>query len=826
MSFKKWLIAFISGVLMLFPRLELDGCGPMLYDEAFRVWLFQPNLVNNEALLPFTYTSTLFFQAGKTDDGDAYIALDSTYLKTNVTEWQAECPSAKTVDIHALLYETDPNTYFEKIKSNGLNQNTFVQALKNKPELLAYFNFAKQCEYAFNGGSRPNPDWFEADTIATQTLVPKAEALLKSAKQPFVRLRTAYQLIKAYEYLDNTEGVKKIFDAHIKSSKSTSWIVGSALFYYAKAQPEGVARNLWATNCYEKTQDKKFQSLKLINREKRTETVAEACDDKQRALAATLMTLQYPGRSLDEIQAVYTANPTQSELPMLIEREINKLEDWLYTYELTSARTNLHESVHRLANGTSFEALDYSSKDYAQKEAAQQAANWQSDRIYLNNVAGFVDKLISENKVKDREFMLLSGAHLAFLTQNFEKTRTYLATLKTLPNVPANVRVQADLTRVLCDLYAAPTISAEVEASIAQFETTLQKEKKVITDFETFRQQVYLFIGKKFIAQGKVGRGCLLTMMSERFTKYVSAFAHENGYHRLFGLAKPADFDDVLQIINTPKTAFERFLAAEKRPYLTEEGHYDEKTDEWVVIKSPRQWDVNKIKDYKASYYVRHDQMDNALAVFKTIPLTYWQEEPYSTMLNCNPFYIDLAHPHATIFADSTKYNKTTFTQRVVALQNEAKRDPSVSAKNYYLLGNAYFNISWKGNFWLMSDISWGTSESYSEYFTEDNTFANNYFGLERAQKYYELCLKTTNDVKLAALCHFMIGYCSETRTDYNFYKGNENRWDPNAPKPPDFDNPYNGVFESKFPNSLAIYGGRDYWCTHYENLAKLYSGF
>ena len=828
MSFKKSLIASISLVLMLFPRLELNGCGPFMFDEEFRVWLFQPNLVNNEALVPFTYSSNLYFHAGNRGE-DLSEYFDSSFIQINVVEWQAELPAAKAKDTYNLLYNTEPTAYQRQVKGDSLRQNSFYQALKEKPEHLSYFNFAKNCEAAFGGGNSTDENWtWQKDSIAIRKLVTKAETLLKTTKSPFVRLRTAYQLVKAHEYLTNTEGVRKAFDTYIKDSKSNSWIVGSALFYYAKAQPNPVVRNMFAANCFDRTKDKKLQSLKLINNEQTKTTLIAAQDAHQRAVVGLMLGLRNPGRSLDVMQAVYDADPMQNDFPMLIEREINKLEDWLFSYNVAENETYLSRTIHfprKKKEGT--DELEENIVDNMKPEEYEKArrANWQSDRAYLDNVATFVDKVISEKKIKDPAFALLSGAHLAFMKQDFSKARTYLAALKTQNDAKPNVRVQAELTDVLCDLYEKPQISAATEQKIAQFDAVLQKNKESITDFETFRQQIYIFIGQKLIEQGSIAKGCLTTMLSDRFTKAIVPYTQENGYHRLYGLAKPADFDAALRILTAPKTAFEQLLAAEKRPYIEEDGYYDEKKQEWVEVKKPRLWDLNKIKDYKATYYIRHDQIDSALTVLKTIRRSYWQTEPYHSMLNCNPFYIDIAHPHAATFADSMRYDKISFLEQMVKLRNEATTNPSVSARNYYLLGNAYYNMAWKGNFWLMSDIGWGTGEAHSGYFEKDAQFINNYFGLENAQKQYELCLKNTPDEKLAALCHFMIGYCVQTKAEYVFYQHN-NRWDDQAPKPPIAPNPATAIFRNKFKNGLNQYAKLDYWCTNYDKLAKLYSGF
>lgn len=827
MSFKKLLIVFVSLFLILLPRLELNGCGPFLYDEDFRVWLFQPNLVNDEALVPFTYSTNLYFHPGSRGE-DASEPIDSTFEKVNVAEWQAELPSAQPNDIHTLLYELPSTAYFRKMKKDSLRQNTFVQALKNQKELLDYFNFAKECESAFGGNLSEEDLWdWKSDSLAINKTVPKAQKMIQSAKSPFVRLRAAYQLIKAYEYLANTEGVKKTFETYIKPSKTKSWILGSALYYYAKAQPEGIVRNLAAANCFEQTVDKKYQSLKLIDLDKRKDILTAALDKRQRAMLTTMMSLRNPGRALVDLQTVYTANPEQTELPMLVEREINKLEDWLYSYKLTGNDTYI--SRYQRATKTKNEngGYDFEDPTYGDKKKYKeiQKVNWESDRLYLNDVIAFVDKLIAENKVKDRAFIVLSGAHLAFLKQDFKRSKEYLAILRGVQNVRSNVKVQAELTGVLCDLYAAPKVSSTAEEAIARFEGTLQSAKKDITDFETFREQVYFFISKKFLRDGIIAKGCLLSMMTERTASTKDGYANGTGYHRLYALGKPVDYDEALRILTAPKTAFEKFLAAEKRPYRTEDGYYDEKKGEWVNVIKPRVWDLNKIKDYKATFYIRHDQIDSAWMVFKTIPKSVWKEEPYRSMLNCNPFYVDLQHPHAPTVADSTRYDKITCTERIIALRNEAQKNPSVFAKNYYLLGNAYFNMSWQGNFWLMSDISWSSGEGYSGYFDEDKQFLNNFFGLEWAQKQYELCLKNTKDEKLAALCHFMIGYCAKAKTEYYYYQ-KFNRWDEEVAKPKIAENPASSIFKTKFPNRINTYAKIDYWCTNYESLARKYSGF
>lgn len=834
-SFKKLLIVFSSIALLFYPYYSVNSCVNGPEQESYRFWLFQPNLVNNEALIPFTYSTNLYFHAGSSGENLEEV-FDSTFVKVNIQEWKEQLPSLKENDAYHLLYNTDPDAYKRQVKGDSLKQNTFYQALKGNTDLLSYFNFAKTCEDAFTSGDYTQEgDWtWKKDSSSIEKVAHEATQRLSSAKSPFIRQRLAYQLIKAYEYLNNTEGVRKIFDTYIKDSKSNSWIVGSAMYYYAKAQPSIASRNYWAALCFEKSLDKKLQAIKLLDIEQPVASLNTINDTRIKSLVATMLALRNPGRSLESLKLVYDANPNLPEINMLVEREINKLEDWLFSYKITGSDTYLSRIIRHPKKKNDYGGYDYQDPLYDNDDKKYediQKANWASDRAYLNEVLSFVDKIISENKAKDRPFLLLAGAHLAFLKEDFNQTLKYLNVLRGEKKLASNIKVQADLTELLCAFYDKNKNIATIEEAILRFDESLHKSQKDITDFETFRQQIYLFMYKKFFEMSELTKACLLSMKSERHAPDRWAEGNpSSGYSRIYAYCKPSDFDDVLRILQQPKTAFERFLANEKRPYnIYGTYRYNEKTQNYDHFPPAKEWDINKIKDYKMMYYIRHEQLDSALMVCKTIPRSFWQSSPYNEMLNCNPFYVALPNTHTPNVADSTRYDKQTCLERMVQLRNDAEKNPTEYAKNYYLLGNAYFSLSWHGNFWLMSDIYWGNGHESSHYFDKDNSFTHNYFGLDWARKQYELCLRNTKDERLAALCHFMIGYCANAKAEYAFYeKQSQLPYDPNnpTPEPPKVGNPANQLFNNRFPRRLGLYANMDYWCTHYENLALMYSGY
>lgn len=130
-----------------------------------------------------------------------------------------------------------------------------------------------------------------------------------------------------------------------------------------------------------------------------------------------------------------------------------------------------------------------------------------------------------------------------------------------------------------------------------------------------------------------------------------------------------------------------------------------------------------------------------------------------------HPFVVNIDYPHNYNKTDSVRYTKRTIVERMVALKKEADRNPQKRGLNHYLLGNAYYNMSWHGKYCIMSRIDWtrwgyngGTEAIPYEERTESD---DRYFGTTRAEEHYAIALRAAKDPVLKAMACRMAAECN-----------------------------------------------------------------
>ena len=137
--------------------------------------------------------------------------------------------------------------------------------------------------------------------------------------------------------------------------------------------------------------------------------------------------------------------------------------------------------------------------------------------------------------------------------------------------------------------------------------------------------------------------------------------------------------------------------------------------------------------------------------------------------------------------------------ERLIELQKQAEsRDKKLSAKANYLLGNAFYNMSYYGNSWMMVSYWWSVSDIYKE-----GKVNKNYFSLETAKAYYKKAMEASPTPSFAALNLRLMGICEKQ----NLYLQKE--IDPNRPKD-----------EYGYPADITV---EDNEVTAYQELKKTY---
>jgi hypothetical protein len=676
-------------LLLVLPRTMFQACTSEGEEEDFRFWLFQPNLVNTVGLLPFTYSSNLYYTPNDPYNkfGDK---LDTTFYASNVDEWyHATGKKGDRKDIHRLLYQTEP----ERFSNNNLGAEPFIQVLQQpeNSELYNYLLFSKQCEAGMN-----NPSLWDEERqkhlVPIKNALLSGETLLQNAQKPFVKLRTAYQLMKLSQYAGDTAKSIDYYDKYIKNAKSSSWIESSAMFYYATAIKDVVQRNFWLAKTFEWSIDKRKRAVQLFEFEHLDKTLLLAKSNHEKAVLQLMSVLQKQGRQLPELEKIYALDPSHKDFNMLIEREVNKVESWLYTSALTYRETDYFDT----------------------EEGADKTKNLRNDFGYLKDLRRFIDKVVADGKQLDKAFLRLSLAHLSFIAQDFDAADTYLKQAGKEKSENTVIRIQLEITKVVNQV--GRKLNADAEQQIVHLMAFLEKEQSNILDYKMLKAQLMRWFAERFFAKGEVAKGVLLTSKHH----LTIGFGSNNGgygnfYHKLLELGAPKDYEWILSLLEKKSglTPFEAFLVADPKPYGEynddEDLVYDEKTQ---TVYNPKKgakkgWDINKIKDYYGTYYLLNDNLEKAALVFKTIPADFWLEHPYKKYLSNNPFITEVRMNSTNPLNDTLLKcnNKADLVQKIIDLKKDAEQNVAKRAENYFLLGNVYYNMTQNGKAWLMSRI-------------------------------------------------------------------------------------------------------------------------
>jgi hypothetical protein len=798
--------ALLCSFLCLLPdATQMQACAVDFPYERYpyQCWLFHIDLIPTKALHLLSYPHLEGNYDYKNSDPTQPFVADTLFYKQNVAEWQAAIAADPTIvakiadkDIHEMLYNFAPARYFKQKKINGFKQNSFMRAIQSSKAAkswLNYLDFAKICEQmmtfledVWDHFPVQNPKQYSLK----QHIAVGDSIVRQKTTTPFVKERTAYQMIKMAHYTRDTARVLAIYKQFFENTSSKSWIVGSASYFEAVAQRDAAVQNLHLARVFDLSIDKRWLALQTFDQSepirKRTLALARTPKDKVRVLMMTA--LQSDGRVLNDLKKAYQLDPQNNLLQIAIQREINKLENWIFTNRFTKYPTSLASGAHSSKiedNGIAQQRID--------------ARNLHADLNYLESVIAFVKTVATEKKQVDPAYWSLAVAHLAFLKRDFAVSRQFLAAVKTQQDVSMAVQLQSQLIELLCDLYSAPHLSADDDAAVLKFDAFLQKNKAQIFDYQNFRSQIMRFLSERYKEDGQIAKSILILSKSDLIFSDINDFWAKNFYHLLLETDNAAIIDQAIDIMQRkPRielTDFERWLASEPKSYDRNCKYCDE--DESANPKS-KEWSVSKLKDYQSMIYVNHDALDSAYAVLKTIPNAFWNQYPYQDFLIGNPFWFHNAVSTSveSFMEQGVVFNKTQFIKKILDLKQQLVKEPRKKEQNYYFIGMAYYNMTHRGNFWLMSEIC---LDSYEPNFKR-NDFKDIYFNCKRAEEWFTKGAKTCQNKDYAAMCCFML----------NQIKGHQDLKPAKTVLWKDF--------HQRFKNA-AQYEENEYWCQHLDSL-------
>jgi hypothetical protein len=737
-----FILVLISLFAVLLPKRTAQACGFYVTPGEYRFWLLQPDITNQPDLTPFYFASGYLYKQDMN-------AAKETYIDENNEEWFQEIKKAASKeDIDTLLNATEPQYFFDEQKALAKN-NSFMRflQLKQNSEYLRYIILSKKVEQI-----AANPDPWEEDIYPDNNIsgmIGEARRFYDQARLPFVKLRIAYQLTRLCAYNSQFGQAGNIYDSLIGPVKTGSWIKTAALYQktFNGTLPE---RNYRLSKVFDKGNYHKTKCLIRFASGAVDSTLLLARNEHEKNVIQAMKAFNYPGRSLHILKSIYASEPGYKELPFLLLREVNKVEDWLLTNKVTGFGM---PAVHHDDDGYNY---NYSYLDNA-------ALIYKNDRVYANELYGFITKMTGDGVNRQQALLHLYASHLCMMLKDNEAAAQHLQLAKAFRKVPRNVQTQIRINSFLLQLEAGFSKAAEEE--FMQIIQTPAAELGIY-DPEIMKNQLVLYTARKMMAKNDRARGLMLLARTNRALGEIEGLGYKDVYQEIEENAIGTDYDQMLQILNkNKKSAFERFLTLGhfRNP---EESYWNEK--DWEEDANMN-WSNNKLLDGKASWYIREHRLEEALATMQQIPDSVWHKHPYKEYLGGDPFFVDVYHPHVSASTDKKQFTKKQVVEQMIALQQLAKKDPRQAAWCYYQLGNACYNMSWYGKSWLMVKRWWSANETSPYNRMVTLTPANdNFYGCRRAREYYNRAIEATKDKKLSSLCYYMKEKCDQ---HYRYYR-------------------------------------------------------
>jgi hypothetical protein len=271
---------------------------------------------------------------------------DSVILGDNIKEWsQYFGGKLPTADIKYVIYKADITPLFDlqvkwKFKQfqlhPALDTNRLIQRLVAKPdsEFLQYILYAKTCEPFVTNRDYWDPDnSHKSDTDTLLILAKRGEHYYNSCHSSFLKLRYGYQVVRLLRYVEDWESSIASYDKLIAPLK-----VQSIIRYWALEQKAGALYKLdrhgegayWFSRVFSECPSRR--SIAYASFSITSDSVWKDCMDrckttKEKTALFFLRGINPRNSVIDEMKSIYSLDPGSEFLPVLLSREINRLEN-------------------------------------------------------------------------------------------------------------------------------------------------------------------------------------------------------------------------------------------------------------------------------------------------------------------------------------------------------------------------------------------------------------------------------------------------------------------------------------------------------------------
>ncbi|XZF14136.1 hypothetical protein ACTHGU_20350 [Chitinophagaceae bacterium MMS25-I14] len=735
---KNWITCII---LLLVSAGKSLGCGPYYpFGEDVRFTLFSNIVPGYDDYSYFMYSAQLFcLKSNSTTDTASKYGAD-----LNVQEWQRYCKgNVSAADVYRLLYEMDAD--LELLGPDTVTVgNGMVRWLHSKGDTAAisYLRFAKSCELFNSFDSDPWEHNENAWVPKRAAMINEALTRIKTTKREELKLRYAFLAIRMAFYNTDTRTVKDIWGRYFQQHKKAGIIDYWAMHFRAMVEADKPLCNYYAARVFANAPDKRFEIYQQYNKSVPLAAVLRyAKNSRERAEIYAMNAFKNPGKALSDLEQVYRLAPHSRMFSVLLQRETDKLEDWIYTPYYTNFLPSLED-----------ESYEFFRKDDAPYLLARRVAK---DRAYAGKLLQFMER-VNIPRTENPLLCKTAKAHLHLMKQDYTGCLREANTI--VRNTPAgnDFHDRARMIAGLCLVARQPAGKARLSLPVKQLMLEEQKNKRF--RFAVARELEYK--GNTTTAAlilSKIAPDKDYDMWDEEGSSQVYWRSHK-GHNTLL-----EDFyDNYFYYLDA------QYTPAQLQQLITNANGFNtaraDSFDKWLY-SGIEGVSISRLYDLLGTKYIRENKLDDALRAFQKVNDTLWTSVLYKgyRYLDANPFYENLYSEHERKAEDSIKFNKRTITAQLISYLKQAEDVHSKERdKAFFLVANCYLNMTQYGNSWMMRRYFWTTNEVASKLPDDDE-----YFNCNLAKRYYLKAKSVTRNRKFGALCLRMAGRCEKYRLYY-----------------------------------------------------------
>lgn len=681
-------VLLVSFSLFLIHQIQACG-GGYYYSDYFNIYQISRVLPNGTLGLTYHNSKTEF-------KGDA--------VDDNLKEWEIFFRMKYSKEhLEGLIY-TDLS-YFDKERAKKVLKKSLPFEVD---AFIEYMDFAKKCELIATANNDPwRYEKLEKDFAAINNLIKQAKLLAKNATTLFYKERYTFQLLKLLYYGEKYSEATTVYNNFYDSNSSKSIMQFWGLNYLAGAQMQmGDTLNanynfLKSFHSYSGGRYNAYQSMIFSNEKQFSNTLSLCKNNAEKAAFYFVRGANRKSVVLEDLKNVLQLAPNSEYAEILMANEIVNIE-------------HIYWEVNKNSEYNSFDWVED-----VQKIPSEQLMKYIQEFILLAKK--------SSETLNNKNFWNISLAYLYTLNKEFQKSENALATIKTDDEkIAKQIEANHLLNYVLLNSSLNVAKENELGSMWLAYNNGVANANDDIFDY-----------GDKSM---RSINNLLMSLLNNYYQNKNELKALLFSGSTLYDYKD--EYNENMEIENIQKVRTQ--LKNTSKTKLLEYGMS-------VFLQSninQNEFD-NALKEIEATLYMRNpNTLKEAIALFKELPET--------ARLKTNPFNMEIRDCIWGGWGDDegcnhklTNYTKLSFATKLLEVKYIA--EIKNSAMDYYLLGNAYYNMTYYGPTW--------ETLSYYRSGWKSTGFADCSIALEFYEKAIELF---KNDKEMRAKAIFMAAKCQQ----------------------------------------------------------------